>query len=406
MNSGDATSDWGVAWRLLFRIAFVYLILYATQMLPLWWSIVPWVGQQVFDIDATFRFRGSGDTTFNYVQIFCFFALGGAVSAIWTALDRKRINYVRLHEWLRVVVRFFLATAMFAYGGGKVIPDQFPSPSLDRLSAPLGDAPPMALLWAFMGASEGYSVFTGAAEMLGGLLLCFRRTTLLGAIICCGVLSNVVALNFCYDVPVKLLASHLFLMAVFLSAPDLRRLANMFLFNRPVEPVACRPFFAKCWLNRAALMLRAAFVVLVPVLSLYVSYYDRKNFGDGAPEPPLYGIWDVGEFEADGKVRPPLITDAARWRRVIFPRTGPLAIQLMDDSRRQYSLEVDAGAKTVALTRDRLPNWKAALSYREPEPGLLELEGTFDGRRVRVKLRRADESQFPLVSRGFRWVID
>lgn len=45
-------------------------------------------------------------------------------------------------------------------------------------------------------------------------------------------LINVVVLNFSYDVPVKLYSSHLLALALFLAAPEFRRLANVFLFNR------------------------------------------------------------------------------------------------------------------------------------------------------------------------------
>lgn len=57
----------------------------------------------------------------------------------------------------------------------------------------------MGLLWNFIGASAAYTIFTGVAEVLGGLLLVARRTALLGALVCIGVMSNVVLLNFSYD---------------------------------------------------------------------------------------------------------------------------------------------------------------------------------------------------------------
>jgi len=67
----------------------------------------------------------------------------------------------------------------------------------------------MGLLWTFMAASKGYQIFTGAAEVLGGILLLWKRTTTLGALTVFGVMANVMALNFFYDVPVKLLSTHL-----------------------------------------------------------------------------------------------------------------------------------------------------------------------------------------------------
>jgi hypothetical protein len=409
MRSTDATADWGPGTRVLFRFVFAYLVLFIVPLPPLWLALVPWVGRHVFGVDATVRFwaqafPGSGDSTFHYVQLFCLLVLAVTAAAVWTVLDRKRGNYARLHDWLRVVVRFVLAAAMFAYGGGKVIPDQFPPPSLESLVTPVGEVSPVELLWTFMGASAGYSIFTGAAEMLGGLLLVARRTTLLGALVCIGVMSNVVMLNFSYDVPVKVLSSHLLGMAVFLAASDLGRLANLFLLGRAVEPAVVRPLFARPWLNRAALVVRTVLFGTLAGLSLFVSYFHRTYYGDWAPRPPLYGIWDVDELVTDGKVRPPLLTDAARWRRVIVPQEGPLCIQLMDDSRRHFTLEVDAGRRALALTRSQDPSWKANFSYREPEPGHLVLEGTFGGQKVRARLRRIDELEFRLIRHGFHWV--
>ena len=196
---------------------------------------------------------GSGDTTWDYVQLFCLLVLSVAATGVWSLLDRKRLNYDRLHLVLRTIVRFWLAYNMIVYGTAKIIPVQMPSPTLERLLEPFGDASPMGLLWTFMGASAGYTMFTRAAELLGGLLLIARRTTLLGALVCCGVMANVVMLNFCYDVPVKLASSHLLVMAIFLIVPDLRRgLGDLFLFQRQPALIEIRPLFTGKVAHRAA----------------------------------------------------------------------------------------------------------------------------------------------------------
>ena len=91
----------------------------------------------------------------------------------------------------------------------------------------------MGVLWSFMGASLAYTIFAGATEVTGGLLLVFRRTASPGALVSFAVLANIVALNFCYDVPVKLYSVNLLLMAAFLAAPDATRLANALVLNRP-----------------------------------------------------------------------------------------------------------------------------------------------------------------------------
>lgn len=415
-----AAPRWSLAQRILFRFAFAYLVLYnlpfplshipyvdalVTAPFGAFWSfLVPAVGDQVFGVDIIVEPNGSGDTTFNYVQVFCFLVLALAATAIWSFLDRGRAHYARLHEWLRVYVRFSLALTMLLYGLIKVIPSQFPAPSLDRLVQPFGDASPMGLLWTFMGASAAYTIFSGACETLGGLLLVARRTALLGALVSAGVLVNVVALNFCYDVPVKLFSAHLLLMAIFLMLPDLRRLANLFVLGRGAEPTEIRPLFRRKWLHRGALALRTVFIFGWAGMFLYQTWEGTKEYGFRAPKPPLYGIWNVDELEMDGVARPPLVTDESRWRRLIFSYPGMVSIQDMGDTRHRFRLARDVRHKRLQLKKRDDPAWMSSLTYTQPGPERLVLEGTFDGHKIRAKLHRVKESDFLLVNRGFRWI--
>jgi hypothetical protein len=410
----DIRPVWTHAQRVLFRFLCAYFVLYIFPFpvdgdpngayANLWDAIVTRVGRQVFHVEITVRPNGSGDTTFNYVQVFCYAVLAAAATAVWTLLDRGRTGYPRLALWLRVYVRFYLASIMISYGSVKVIQSQFPAPPLDRLIQPFGDASPMGLLWTFMGTSQSYNVFTGAGELLGGLLLIPRRTTLLGSLVCFGVLSHVAILNFSYDVPVKLFSMHLLAMALYLMAPDLGRLARLFILNRPVEPVALGRLFRRAWVHRGGIVLRNLAFAWLVAMGLYGAHETRKQFGDLAPRSPLYGIWNVEEFELDGKPRPASITDAQRWKRVIFDYPKMVAIQSMNDTRLRYMLDLDPGAMTMILgTRNTPGKPKYPFTYTQPEPGVLVMEGTLNGK-IRAKLRRADESSFLLISRGFHWI--
>src|SRR5262249_13770825 len=161
-------------------------------------EVVPWVGERVFDIEVSVgRTYGSGDATYSYMQVFSTLVLALAGTGLWSLLDWRRLHYARLYQWARGYGRIAPALTMHSYGAAKVSRSQFPPPSLERLALPMGHGSPMGLLWSFMGASAEYSLFTGLAEVLGGLLLTARRTTLLGALVCIGVMANVVMLNFC-----------------------------------------------------------------------------------------------------------------------------------------------------------------------------------------------------------------
>jgi hypothetical protein len=400
----------------VFRFAFSYLVLYnfpfPLDAIPwagkiitqpyqdLWNRLVPWAGKHLLGLTIKIRPGGSGDTTYNYVQVLCYLIIAVAATAVWTVLDRKRPEHTRLYEGLRVYIRFALAASMLSYGAYKVIPSQFALPFPSQLIEPFGEASPMGILWTFMGASSGYTIFTGAAEMIGGLLLAFRRTALLGALVSIGVMSHVVALNFSYDVPVKLLSAHLLAMGVFLILPDLRRLLNLLVLNRPVEAAAVRP--PRPRFRRTALVAQAVLVAAYSGYLLVQSYDASKDMGNLAPRPPFYGIWTVEELEVDGVARPPLLTDATRWRRVILEYPGNLSVQLMDGSQASYGLTL--GKRRLALTKYDDKIWRSSFTYEETQPGLLALAGTMDGRKTRLLLRREDESSYRLVSRGFHWI--
>src|SRR5207253_10976063 len=106
----------------------------------------------------------------------------------------------------------------------------------------------------------------------------------------------------------------------------------------------------------------------------------------------------------DGEVKPPLITDENRWRRVIFDYPGMLSIQLMSDSRQRFTLNLDMAKRTLKLGKRDDPNWKTDLSFTQPEPELITMEGTLDGHRIRATLHRTDASKVLLTSRAFHWI--
>ncbi|MES1242235.1 MAG: hypothetical protein ABUT39_11495 [Acidobacteriota bacterium] len=415
----ESVPAWGPIRRALFRFVLSYLVLYnfpfplsvipvygeilKQSYMEIWKGVAPWVGEHALGVRVLPRGSGSGDSTYGYVLVFCYLILALAATVVWTLVDRRRSHYAKLHEWLRVYVRFALAAAMLLYGAYKVIPEQFGTPFPTDLLQPIGEGSPMWLLWMFMGSSIPYVIFTGAAEMLGALLLVARRTTLLGALVCIGVLSNVVMLNLSYDVPVKLYSSHLLLMAVFLAAPDLGRLASLFVRHRRVPPAAQRSLFASRQANLAALVFRTVFILYVAVAALRRSHGDRLQFADTATGQRLYGSWEVEELAVDGAVRPLLVTDGTLWRRLVFVWPGSIGIQYAHETEvREYELKLDPGPHVFTLCCE--PEWEAAISFKLTGPDVLALEGTVNGKQIRGRYRRMDESRFLLLSRGFHWI--
>src|SRR5262249_26025686 len=152
----------------------------------------------------------------------------------------------------------------------------------------------------------GYQRFAGGAELLGGILLIFPRTTTLGALVCLADMIQVFMLNMTYDVPVKLLSFHLILLSLFLLAPDLKRLTNFFL-NRATEAPDHPPLFIRRRANRIAFAVQVALGIALLGMNAYTAGTSWQEYGGGRTLPPLYGIWDVEQHSIDGQVRPALM---------------------------------------------------------------------------------------------------
>lgn len=413
---------WGLLKKILFRFSCAYILLFnfpfPIAYLPygkgiseyydnLWKAFVPWIGTHILHISnpISTQFTGSGDTTYNYLQVLCYAAIALIVTVIWTVIDRKRPSYQSLFHWLKIYTRFSLAAAMIAYGSYKVIKSQFPDPSLDRLIQPFGDASPMGLLWTFMGASKSYNIFTGGAEMLAGILLVFRRTTVLGALVAIGVMANVFMLNLSYDVPVKLYSLHLLLFAIFLILPDMVRLAKMFILNLPVDAVKLPVLFKNRFLNYGCSIAGIVLLSFMLITSINDSMEGLK-YGELAPKPILYGIWNVESFEQDGVVQPLVINDEKLWRRMIFTNLFSVSVQLMSEKKIYYMQQIDQWKKTLMLKKYDDQNWQTVFTYTQPADDKIVFDGDMDGHHINIKLTRMDSSKFLLKSRGFHWISE
>lgn len=390
----------GLLRRFGFRLLFCYVALYLLSLFAegLWEPLVTWTGQHAFHAEVAAEFTGSGDAVFNYVLEACCVALALLAAVFWTPFDRKRKADARLNEWMRVAVRFALALEMLQYGIMKIIPVQFSTPNLTALTEPLGDHSPMGLLWAFMGTSLVYTIFAGSVEALGGLLLLSRRTTPLGALVSVVAMGNVVALNFCYDVPVKLMSSHLLLMAILLAAPDLGRLADIFLLNRSASPAALRPHSVRRWVNWTLLGVKVVLFGGWVTLLGFSGVSSREMFAAAAPKPPLYGVWNVDEPAAAS------LPEADRWRQAVFEFPGVVVVELADGTYHGYRVFVNRKRGAVSLTTPKEKLGPSRLSYTQVQPGKVLLQGEFDGHPLQATLIQVPAAKSPLLNRGFHWI--
>ncbi len=408
---------WGVGKKVLFRFGCLYILLFT---LPSPYSIVPgisflaefytsfwnslgvWFGKSVLSIERSINTdtTGSGDRLIDYIHMLIYFLFAVFGTIIWSVSDRNRANYKKLAHWLTVHLRYYMFATLFMYGMAKVIKTQFPFPSIERLLQPIGDMSPMGLVWTFMGFSEPYTIFAGLMEVLAALLFLSTRTTTLGAIVSLGVMSNVVMMNFSYDIPVKIFSTHLVLFSLVLLLPDIKRLMNVFVLNRRAKPRE----FQSVFINKiqrytwyAIKFLFIGFVILSSITSIWQRY---QEYGPGREKSHLYGLWKVELFIKNGENVPPLITDNNRWQYLIMEYPGQANVMRMNGGLTRYNAETDTLKKTLNLTSG---SNRYKFNYEKKYLRLL-LNGENNADSLYIHLSEQKPDKFLLTKRGFNWI--
>src|SRR5947208_9049709 len=153
--------------------------------------------------------------------------------------------------------------------------------------------------------------------------------------------------------------------------------------------------------NRIALVAQIRFGLWLVGLYCHSAWDFWYTRGGGRPLPALYGIWEVKQMSIDEQLRPPLLTDSARWRRAIFDYPNSMVFQRTNDSFVPYGASVNLPERTLALTKSGDKNWRASFTFQRPAGDQLILDGRMDNHQVHMELQLIDRNSFVLVSSGF-----
>jgi hypothetical protein len=419
----NTDTSWNIFQKIGFRFLFIYTFLF-TSPFPfdvfgflsnvlnkidefIWLNVVPYVGESILNVSidssGSYRFTGSGDTTYNYVQIFCFFLIAILGTIIWSLFDRKRKNYKKLLRFLVIFIAYYVMYMMFSYGFYKIYPLQFSSPSLSRLIQPYGESSPMGIAWTFMGASKGYTFFSGLAEIVGGLLLIFRRTRTLGGLVCFGVILNIFMMNMCYDIPVKIFSFHLLLFSFLIFIQDWKRIFAVFFTKQTTTPRSFPKYFKKRKINIGATVLKVVFISYILYFNIDDAVAANKLYGSNVKKPAMYGIYDITHIEKNQDTIPLLITDDNLWKRFVIQRKGYFSAYQMDSKRARFKLELDTIQKSMYMKKrsDTTDIYDFTYTLKD---SILTLKGTHLNDTLLIKAKQFDLKKFELTNRGFHWI--
>ena len=349
-----------------------------------------WVARNVFQITGPMPGGANGDNgdvAEEYARLLLCVVLGIAGAIAWTVVARRRPHREWTESALRILLRYSIALGLTGYAVAKLLPQQFPPIAAAVLERRVGDLTPMALLWTFMQYSRAYAFFGGLVELVAVVLLCYRPTATLGALVCLGAMTNVALLNFAYGVPVKLYATMIVLSAAVLVLYDSRRLFDVFVRNRAVaasrESTAVQDMVPTRW-RQALKILVVGSVMLSSVVAMAPTLWP-------APLSPVEGTWIVNAAS------PP-----SSWRRLTVDAFG-VAIQTSGEAPFRCRRTQPADTATLSL---QCAEGHGGELRATREGNTLRLEGTFDGAPVAVTATYVDRASYRLLRTPFQWIFD
>ena len=435
-NPPDRTAaNASLIWKFAFRFTVAYWVIFIftlpfegefgklaawanTYYMPCAEYFIYGLAKNVFDIEETLTPPlGSGDTTYSYLQVLARFLVSLGIATAWSLIDWRKTNYRISQDLLTSYLRYILAAALLVYGLLKVkwSANQFPIIFESRMDQTWGDTSPMRLVWNFMGVSRPYTVFGGLGELIAGLLLVFRRTSIWGAIAAIAVMSNVVMLNFCYDVPVKILSVHLLVIGLMLLVAFSGTLRSLF-FLTPTAAYGLTPPYYSATTRWFYFPVKAAIVIVGFAIPCWIHFSNEiDHLSKQAALPKWLNEYSVEEFKVDNQVvtgesHPTLWTDvflagANRWSNVSEEETCEI---LFLKGKRQIAQSGMAPAESEdqyqfsSREHPLVPQGIGGVKVVDDEK--ISITGETLAGDIEVILKRKNSKKYKLTDRGFRWI--
>ena len=397
--------------QVIFISLFIFTISFPYQVIPDIGKYISryfekpekWIGDHILRIKHPYTTQIISDSTGMYIHLFIIVLIALFIAIVWSRYAGKMQNDVRLRYGRNVLISYYLSMQLLIYGFDKVFKQQFYLPEPNTLFTPLGQFSKDILYWSTMGSSWSYSVFAGMLEIIPALLLLFRRTRTLGAMIATMVLINVVAINFSFDISVKLYSCFLLFLAIILSLPGIKKLYFVFIQNKIVNTELKGPVIN----SKKHLLIYSVSKSLIIGCLLYETlfiYFKTGNFNDDlASRPFLHGAYDIEVYNENNDTLTASLNAKRRLKRIFIHKHGYFITQSMTDEMVDYKFEYDFTNKKLELyRRDDTGN----VLYFIRQDSVLFLKGKIGNKFITMQARQIDTGKLPLLQNSFHWTID
>ncbi|WP_240689545.1 DoxX family protein [Brevibacterium sp. S111] len=308
-------------------------------------------------------------------------------------------------HWL---LRMGLAVSLMPYAWTKVFHVQMGYADYADALVQYGEMSPMGLLWRFMAFSPTVQLLAGLAELIAVILLLFRRTAWLGALIAVLDMSIVFLLNLTFDVPVKQLSGAMAVAGIILLVPNVPRVVR-FLLGRNTGPAVS----GLIWRNRVFVRItRWASPILAVLLVVGGGLASGASFGWGrlTGSEEVSGVYTAAAggtpVKIDGTEHTTDDITQIAFGQINSGNGNRLSIRYADGDFQDGLYTVDG----TSITAELFPIRKGAQTLIRDSSGTLEFDYEkkgddsfslrIDGSELTIE---SDEERRFLFDRGFRW---
>ena len=357
-----------------------------------------WLVENIFGWNIT-NPEITSDAATMYGLVFFLFILAVFTAMIFSFFPNFKKQQSKVFQIFRLLFFYYLSMQLLKYGLDKIFKAQFYLPEPNILYTPLGAISKDLLFWSSMGTSRSYNIFMGILEVAPALFLLFKKTRPLGLLIAIPVLINVVAINFSFDISVKIYSVFLLLLSCFLFAPYLKSVYQFFILQKETTLFNPSSFLNENVFLRTSLKV---FVIGLIFLEALFPYFATQNFNDDKVERPfLHGAYEVLEIIP----RDSLISELPNIKRIFVHRSGYLIFQNKKEEMQDFKLEIDQVSRKFELTNYQMQAVKLNYQYF-PSTEILELQFFQNKKEYLLRTKVLDWKKLPALQNDFHWQID
>jgi hypothetical protein len=339
-------------------------------------------GRHIFELKAIYPISSDSSSMYLLMLILMTAAVIFAAIAYFSHQSLQKFRYV-----IRLLACYYLAFFLFKYGMDKVLGNQFYSPYPNTLFTPIGNVEKDLLYWTTMGSSPLYSMFLGAAEIIAAILILINKTRRTGLVISAAIILNIVAINFGFDISVKLFSLFLLFLCVLALTAYRNEFYRIFISSHSKQTRR----FGLWWLKWAAILFIVVETVYPFVKNRNTTVLDNHRYLEGAYEVNKLADTLVGKRELP--------------KRIFIHPGGFLIVEDADEVMRDWKLEIRKDSSWFVITDYQHRQRRVPFIFDFTDSSLMmgwplaDPAGFIHAKRIEVK-------RLPLFKKGIHWTVD